>query len=272
MRFFRVLIPMLFFCMEAHGQVSREEFIANKIKAFYVCYLEAFCNDKDDDEALSLKDFITPEMLEKRARLICATDADPLTRSQDVSGNAAQTVTCHHLDGDWYEVSFRLGEGDTLTYIPLKVSADSLGIVRISYVTSEWGGRAYGDSLFNLPQVMVVDDKDAATFVETFYRRYTYLYCQMPHSLDRDLAKMVKGYCISALTKKIVRKKKELQDMESCYDPIIGYGDFDVSFYASLKVEPVCKDVFSVSYAHVKLKVKVVRKKGRYKIADVGMK
>lgn len=270
MHILKRILPILLLCVGAYGQTRQDVYISNKIIALYKSYMSAFYYEDKENIYPLIENFFTPEMWKKRSRLICATDCDPLTRSQDISGYAIKTVDCKHLDGDWYEVSLCFMENAPLTYIPIKVIEDTLGDVRVSYVTPIWGGRIYGDEMLNIALATVIDNKDAKTFVETFYRRYACLYATMCPTLDSDLDIMVRSYCVNRLADYIGKKKdEESQDMDSCYDPVIGYGDFDALFYGSLKVEPMGKNVFSVSYDGVKLIVTTVCKKGKYKIKAI---
>ena len=118
-------------------------------------------------------------MNEKRARLTCVTDANPMIRAQDVTEYGIQSVRCRHLSGNWYEMSYRSYPQDSAIYIPLLITTDSPEKIRISYVTPEWGDRQYGDHWFDIPEEKVIDDQDGKTFVETFYKSYAHTYIKM---------------------------------------------------------------------------------------------
>ena len=152
--------------------------IENQIQSFYKGYMEAINTNNDEQLMQLIQRFLTPEMREKRSRLNCATDADEMIRAQDVSDYVSQSVRCKHLEGNWYEISYRFYPQDSLEYIPLRVTGDGEQ-VRISYVTPYWGGRKYGDELFDIDKVEVDDRQDAKTFVETFYKSYAYYYVKM---------------------------------------------------------------------------------------------
>ena len=138
--------------------------------------MEAINTDDRKTEEKFLKNLLTPEMNEKRARLTCVTDANPMIRAQDVTEYGIQSVRCRHLSGNWYEMSYRSYPQDSAIYIPLLITTDSPEKIRISYVTPEWGDRQYGDHWFDIPKEKIIDDQDGKTFVETFYKSYAHTY------------------------------------------------------------------------------------------------
>ena len=82
--------------------------IEKYLQKSYQEYMEAINTDDRETEEKFLKNMLTPEMQEKRARLACATDSDPMIRAQDVTEYSIQSVRCKHLSGCWYEVSYRI--------------------------------------------------------------------------------------------------------------------------------------------------------------------
>ena len=68
---------------------------------------------------------IGAQMQEKKDRLSCATDGDPMIRAQDVTDYSIQSVRCKHLEGDWYEISYRPNSQDSLVCIPLRVTGNA---------------------------------------------------------------------------------------------------------------------------------------------------
>lgn len=232
--------------------------------------MEAINTDDRETEEKFLKNMLTPEMQEKRARLACATDGNPMIRAQDVTEYSIQSVRCKHLSGCWYEVSYRPYPKDSTTYIPLRITADSLGKVRISYVTPDWGNRNYGDYWFDIPEEKVMDDQDGKTFVETFYKSYAYTYIKMRPDLEQGLKHLRETYCTPIMQEKYVRSRKEVEQEDPMFDPVIGNDDFDVFWYNSLQVHPSeTKGCFTVSYGCTKIRVALQCQDGKYKIADV---
>ena len=59
--------------------------IEKYLQKSYQEYMEAINTDDRETEEKFLKNMLTPEMQEKRARLACATDSDPMIRAQDVT-------------------------------------------------------------------------------------------------------------------------------------------------------------------------------------------
>lgn len=206
-----------------------------------------------------------------------ATDSDPILRAQDVSEYGRQSLTCRHLEGDWYEVAYRWDAQDTTTiHIPVRVEEDEKGQVRINYITPEWGGSRYGNHLFDIPTPKVADRKDARTFVETFFKAYTYPYVKMSHTLEQDLEQLRKRYCTSTfLTGKYAAIKQEYMKDYEDIDPLVDCADFDAFWYPSIKIDSIDSHTFRFGYDtcvkgwHQDIKVVVTRESGRFLISDI---
>lgn len=169
--------------------------VEEQIKNFYVQYMKAIENGHHEQVDQLIDKFLTAEMQDKKGRLTVTTDADPILRAQDVSAYGMQSVECRHLEDEWYEVSYRWkDDNDACIYIPLMVKSEKKGEVKIAYVTPVWSDRKYGDYLFDVPSVKVQDGKDAAIFVETFFRAYTYPYVKMSPTLKEYLARLCTTY------------------------------------------------------------------------------
>ena len=244
--------------------------IEKYLQKSYQEYMEALnTNDRETKEKF-LENLLTPEMKEKRARLACATDADPMIRAQDVTEHGIRSVQCRHLSGNWYEVSYRSYPQDSTTYIPLRIITDSLESIRIAYVTPDWGDRKYGDHWFDISEKKVIDDQDGKTFVETFYKSYAHTYIKMKPDLEQGLKHLRETYCIPVMQEKYNWSRKEVEQEDPLFDPIIGNDDFDVFWYNSLQVYPSeTKGCFTVSYEYTMIQVTLQYKNGKYKIADV---
>lgn len=261
----------------AWGQYATK---AKHIKLFYDLYMECIEMGNRKMESDLLDRFLTPEMQKKRGRLIVATGADPILRAQDVPQQGRQTLTCRHLEGDWFEVAYRTFDWDvqdTVTIrIPLRAEEDKKGKVRINYIVPEWGESCYGDYLFDFQPQNVKDLLDACTFVETFFKAYVYPYATMSPSLEKDLEQLRKRYCTPFLQEKYAAIKQEyLKDGET-KDPLIGCADFDIFWYPSIRIDPIDSITFRIVYDtdSVKgwskdIKVKVTRQKGRFILSDI---
>ena len=271
------LAVLLLFSLFALRTQAQHAARAEQIRLFYdryMVYFEEWNNNKLFD--LQSK-FLTPEMLEKKGRLANATDSDPILRAQDVSEYGRQSLTCRHLEGDWYEVAYRWDAQDTTAiHIPVRVEEDEKGQVRINYVTPEWGGRRYGNHLFDIPAPKVADRKDARTFVETFFKAYTYPYVKMSHTLEQDLEQLRKRYCTSSfLTGKYAAIKQEYMKDYEDIDPLVDCADFDAFWYPSIKIDSIDSHTFRFGYDtcvkgwHQDIKVVVTRESGRFLISDI---
>ena len=259
-----VLLLFSLFAPRAQAQHAER---AEQIRLFYdryMVYFEEWNNNKLFD--LQSK-FLTPEMLEKKGRLANATDSDPILRAQDVSEYGRQSLTCRHLEGDWYEVAYRWDAQDTTAiHIPVRVEEDEKGQVRINYITPEWGGSRYGNHLFDIPTPKVADRKDARTFVETFFKAYTYPYVKMSHTLEQDLEQLRKRYCTSSfLTGKYAAIKQEYMKDYEDIDPLVDCAEFDAFWYPSIKIDSIDSHTFRFGYDtcvkgwHQDIKVVVTR-------------
>lgn len=276
MRNFRISLILLFLFQIAKttAQISSNSpdvtLIEKYLQKSYQKYMEAINTDDRKTEEKFLKNLLTPEMNEKRARLTCVTDANPMIRAQDVTEYGIQSVRCKHLSGNWYEISYRSYPQDSTIYIPLRITTDSPEKIRISYVTPEWGDRQYGDHWFDIPEEKVIDDQDGKTFVETFYKSYAHTYIKMKQDLEQGLKHLRETYCTPAMQENYVRSRKELEPEDPLFDPVIGNDDFDVFWYNSLQIHPTeNKECFTVNYGYTKILVTLQFQNGRYKIADV---
>ena len=276
MRNFRISLILLFLFQIAKttAQISSKSsdvtLIEKYLQKSYQKYMEAINTDDRKTEEKFLKNLLTPEMNEKRARLTCVTDANPMIRAQDVTEYGIQSVRCKHLSGNWYEISYRSYPQDSTIYIPLRITTDSPEKIHISYVTPEWGDRQYGDHWFDIPEEKVIDDQDGKTFVETFYKSYAHTYIKMKQDLEQGLKHLREIYCTPVMQENYVRSRKEVELEAPLFDPVIGNDDFDVFWYNSLQVHPTeKKECFTVNYGYTKIQVTLQCQDGKYKIADV---
>ena len=272
----RIIIPLLLTFLSLCEMQAQTRSQAEQIKDFYACYMKAIetCNQKEENKLL--QDFLTPEMQEKKGRLVQVTGSDPLLRAQDVSEYGRQSLACRHLDGSWYEVSYRWDESDTVGIkIPVRIKTDAKGKTRICYVTPYWGGSSYGDSLLDIAEQTVDDGKDAETFVATFFKTYAYNYVKMQPTLEQELGLLRQTYCTADMQGKYNALSQQYMDDASPVDPLIGCADFDAFWYSSLRVKPLGKNWFELSYNadangwSIHVKVMVSEQNGKYRISDL---
>lgn len=271
-----IIIPLLLTFLSLCEMQAQTRSQAEQIKDFYACYMKAIetCNQKEENKLL--QDCLTPEMQEKKGRLVQVTGSDPLLRAQDVSEYGRQSLACRHLDGSWYEVSYRWDESDTVGIkIPVRIKTDAKGKTRICYVTPYWGGSSYGDSLLDIAEQTVDDGKDAETFVATFFKTYAYNYVKMQPTLEQELGLLRQTYCTADMQGKYNALSRQYMDDASPVDPLIGCADFDAFWYSSLRVKPLGKNWFEVSYNadangwSIHVKVMVSEQNGKYRISDL---
>ena len=272
----RLIIPLLLTFLSLCEMQAQTRSQAEQIKDFYACYMKAIetCNQKEENKLL--QDCLTPEMQEKKGRLVQVTGSDPLLRAQDVSEYGRQSLACRHLDGSWYEVSYRWDESDTVGIkIPVRIKTDAKGKTRICYVTPYWGGSSYGDSLLDIAEQTVDDGKDAETFVATFFKTYAYNYVKMQPTLEQELGLLRQTYCTADMQGKYNALSQQYMDDASPVDPLIGCADFDAFWYSSLRVKPLGKNWFELSYNadangwSIHVKVMVSEQNGKYRISDL---
>ena len=245
-----------------------------QIKHFYVRYMKAMEEGDDEMRETLVQQFLTKEMQAKMGRLVDATGSNPLLRTQDVSTFGKQSLQCRHLEDDWYMVSYRWDEMDSVgIHIPLKIVKDANGQPRIGYVTPEYTRECYGNQIFDVSAVDVKDDKDAYTFVETFFKAYVYPYVKMVPSLEQDLVRLRQTYFTADMQIKYTTMSQLFLEDASPIDPLIGCADFDAFWYSSLKVESIGSNLFTVQYntgdGIISVKLAVTRMNGKYRICDL---
>ncbi len=245
-----------------------------QIKQIYVRYMKAMEDGDDEMREALVQQFLTKEMQAKMGRLVNATGVNPLLRTQDVSTFGRQSLRCRHLEDDWYMVSYLWDEMDSVgIHIPLKIVKDANGQPRIGYVTPEYVGEGYGNQIFDISAVDVKDDKDAYTFVETFFKAYVYPYVKMVPSLEQDLVRLRQTFFAADMQMKYATMQQLFLEDASPIDPLIGCADFDAFWYSSLKVESIGSNLFTVRYntgdGIISVKLVVTRMNGKYRICDL---
>lgn len=272
-KYLAVLLLCSLFATRAWAQHAAK---AEQIRLFYDRYMESIETGNRDKEQELLGEFLTPEMEEKRARLMSVTGGDELLRAQDVSKCGRQTLTCQHLEGNWFEVAYRWNAHDTVSIrIPLRAEEDDKGRVRINYVTPFWGGSRYGDYLFDISTQKVSDRLNARTFVETFFKAYAYSYATMSPTLEQDLEQLRKRYCTPFLQEKYAALNQQSQEDGEYIDPLIDCADFDIFWYPSIRVDAIDSLTFRIGYDtgvkgwRTNIKIMVTRKKRRFLLSDI---
>lgn len=160
-------------------------------------------------------------------------------------------------------------------FIPLRVELGMNRHPRIDYIVPEWGGRQWGDVMFDVPKVDVNRDKDVLTFVSTFYKRYVYSYATNSSTMDADREQLCKRFCTPALCDSIeqVRVNRRDDDGLDGFDAIINDYDFDALWFTELAFSAIDNHQVLVSfhdYHH--LVVTVSGKRGSFLINSISVK
>lgn len=244
--------------------------IQSRIVSFYKAYMSDSLSWREQDSLT--RQMLTPEAYEKVKRATRATDCNQILRAQDYSDYGRSTVKCRHLGADWYEVSYQFAPNEEPIFIPLRVESGASRHPRIDYIVPEWGGRQWGDAMFDVPKVEIERDKDALTFVSTFYKRYVYPYVTNSSTLDSDRKELCKQFCTQELCDNIEQASvnHDNEDGPDGFDGIINDYDFDALWFAELDFSAIDNHQVRVSfhdYHH--LVVTVSGKKGSFLINSI---
>ena len=244
--------------------------IQSHIVSFYKAYMSDSLSWEEQDSLT--RQMLTPEAYEKVKRATRATDCNQILRAQDYSDYGRSTVKCRHLGADWYEVSYQFAPNEEPVFIPLRVESGASRHPRIDYIVPEWGGRQWGDAMFDVPKVEIERDKDVLTFVSTFYKRYVYSYATNSLTLDADRKELCKRFCTQALRDSIeqARVNHGIDDGIDGFDAIVNDYDFDALWFAELDFSAIDNHQVRVSfhdYHH--LVVTVSGKKGSFLINSI---
>lgn len=247
--------------------------IQSCIESFYKAYMSDSLSRKEQDSLT--RRMLTPEAYEKVKRAARATDCDQIIRAQDYTDYGKSTVKCHHLGANWYEVSYLFDPNQDSVFIPLRVASGMHRHPRIDYIVPEWGGRQWGDAMFNVPKVDVERDKDVLTFVSTFYKRYVYSYATNSASIDADRKKLCKQFCTPALCDSIEQARVNRRDDDGLdgFDAIINDYDFDALWFNELTFSTIDENKVLVSFrGYQNLVVTVSGKRGSFLIESINVR
>ena len=246
--------------------------IQSRIVSFYKAYMSDSLSWEEQD--LLTRQMLTPEAYEKVKRATRATDCNQILRAQDYSNDGKNTVKCRHLGANWYEVSYQFASNEEPVFIPLRVEYGA-SHPRIDYIVPEWGGRQWGDAMFDVPKVEVERGKDALTFVSTFYKRYVYPYATNSSTLDSDRKELCKQFCTQELCDNIEQASVNHgnEDGIDGFDVIINDHDFDALWFAELAFSSIDENKVQVSFHdYHNLVVTVSGKKGSFRINSISAK
>lgn len=120
--FFVILLSCSVISVSLNARSSQWESIEMtrlSILSFYKKYLSESSSIRELDSLA--RTFLTSDMYDKLDRMNRLADGDQLIRAQDTTPYASKSLRCRHLKDDWYEVSWRYFQKDSLVRIPLKI-------------------------------------------------------------------------------------------------------------------------------------------------------
>lgn len=252
--------------------------VIHRVENFYKTYTTNVLSNPYSNDLIK-KEYLTKRLIEKMDRVMLATGADPIIRAQDFTESAIRTLKVRHLRGDWYMVGYKWNARDDTDYqeIPLKVIQVN-GQYFIDYITPEWNGALYGDTLlcYNMKS-QPIDNRSSLLFLNTFYSAYIYEYCSIPENLIGRLADLRRKYFTSNALAQFKEAFNESKlDGYPNYDLLIDYFDFDCLWIPSITFTQLDEKIYQISYVKFNIPVIVVmeitEKDGEYKIDNIRIK
>ncbi|MDD4637665.1 MAG: DUF3828 domain-containing protein [Bacteroidales bacterium] len=260
--------------MTSQGLQTEIPTIIKTLKSFYVSYSTNYLQEQDNNSLL--RAHLTEGLIAKIERMKLAIQADPIIRAQDFSEEAIKTLQVKHLDKNWYMVSYSwTTNNDKWTNIPVRVNKIN-GHYMIDYITPEWNGSMYGDSLkCEYPKHQSVDASSPMSLLKTFYAAYTMEYCSMPTDLTQQLDALRTKYCTNkALEQFNAAINSDDMDYVPGYDLVIDYFDFDPLWIHSIAYTQLNKDTYQMHYtkwqdAVTTITLKIIKQGQDYKIDEI---
>ena len=225
---------------------------SEQIKQLYAEYMKGGSIDQN----------LTDEMINKRERLINATNINPIIRAQDINDDAIETLSVRELSDDWYMVQYQWKKGDnnTTTEIPIKVKRID-GQCKITYITPIWNGNKYGDELLIgcKDSYNEVNNSSELSFIKSFYTLYVSEYCNMSKDLDDKLLALRQQYLSAiALEQYNDAAREEMKDYREGYDLLINGFDFDCTWCNSLAFKRLKENTYKITYNKNTKKTKTI--------------
>ncbi|MBP6231586.1 MAG: DUF3828 domain-containing protein [Paludibacteraceae bacterium] len=260
--------------MTSQGLQTEIPTIIKTLKSFYVSYSTNYLQEQDNNSLL--RAHLTEGLIAKIERMKLAIQADPIIRAQDFSEEAIKTLQVKHLDKNWYMVSYSwTTNNDKWTNIPVRVNKIN-GHYMIDYITPEWNGSMYGDSLLYVyPKHQSVDASSPMSLLKTFYAAYTMKYCNMPADLTQQLDALRTKYCTNKALAQF-NAAIDIDDMDYApgYDLVIDYFDFDPLWIHSITYTQLNDDTYQMRYtkwqnAITAITLKIIKQGQEYKIDEI---
>lgn len=268
-----ILLALLFSCnvMEAENgicdTVKARQLVLDFYRSEFKFGYDSVHSQVAEDSVLA---YLTPSMYDKLGRMNNTCGCNSIIRAQDYTGYELHSLSCRHLDGNWYMVSFKTSGDAAPQRIPVRVSASANGQLKINYIVPDFGGEQYGDNMLNLPDVKIKDNKTALAFVTTFFSKYAQIYATIPETLHEDLHSLRAKYCSAKMLAKFDNERKTREyDGLTGYDSIIEGFDFDALWYPQLKFLPVNPSEVLIKFNGRMLRANVARKDGHLQLDDI---
>lgn len=255
--------------MKVLPDMIQEQEATRAILDFYQAYSSAQTITIEDS---LMKKYLAKGLVEKVGRVSKSIDANPIIRAQDFSEDFAKTLSVSRLGDNWYMLNYM---GDTPVHIPVRVALIN-GQYVIDYITPEWNGSLYGDSLLcEHPVYPAIDNSNPLAFLQTFYTAYALKYASMPENLAAQLASMrAEHFTSNALSQFKSASDNQILDGKPGYDLLIDDFDFDNLWRSSMKVTLLDDNTYQMSYAkwktiHPAIVIKLIKQGGRYFIDGI---
>lgn len=246
----------------------------HEIKNFYVTYTTNMLSVDSSNDSIRKK-YLTKNLIAKVYRMGASTGIDPITRTQDFREDVVKTFSAKHLEKNWYMVSF-IWDTDTMN-IPVRINKIG-GRYMIDYITPQWNGNLYGDSLlFDNTVQQVIDASSPLSLLKSFYAAYTMEYCSITEELMSRLAMLREKYLTpNALTQFEAAATHMRLDGLIGYDLLIDDFDFDRLWLPSMTYTQLNEDTYQIAYtkweAPCIIILKVNKQGKEYRINDIKYK
>jgi hypothetical protein len=259
----------------AAQETAVEQEVIRAIETFYMAYTTNILSGISSNDLLVRK-FLTKRLTGKIDRIRTATGSDPIIRAQDFREEAIETLKVKHLDGNWYMVSYDWAVDNNMNHtdIPLRITATN-GQYMIDYITPEWNGTLYGDSLLcdDYPE-QKIDESTPLSLVRTFYKTYTSVYCSMQGDLNYKIAELRSNHLTNnALSQFDEYTNEYTRDGYKGYDLLINYFDFDCMWVPSMKFTQLDENTCQMCYTKwddvTTITLKVIKQDKEYRIDGI---
>ncbi len=193
------------------------------IKEFYFNYMNAY--DKGDVQYV-LQEYVTTPFIDKQQRMSWVTDSDPFLRTKEFDLENSKSLSIHPLGGNWFLATYVIN--DSLREIPLRLLRWGHGF-QIDYVTPEHDGTAYGDTLlFDVPEPVLMSNKNPVEFVRTFYQNYGRMYAGIYERPESELQRFRSNYCTPKMLEQYRTVERDYRRQgHQMFDVLISDFDFD---------------------------------------------